>query len=252
MDVELMNNKKVALITGAAQGLGKAIALALASRGITVIAADINTQAVKALEKQLKDYTPGSMTFGIDVSEIQEVKRFVESLISGFGRIDILVNNAGICPRTDFDSIEEEEWDRVLAINLKSVFFLSQSVMHYMKENKYGRIVNISSAAGKTGGLQVGAHYSASKAAIICLTKTTALQGAKYGILCNAICPGVINTEMTTAISDQMSAGYLDRIPLGRIGTADDVAGAVTFLVSGTGDYITGEILDVNGGFIMD
>lgn len=252
MDNESKNNKKIALVTGAAQGLGKAISLALASHGVTVVAADINTQAVKALEKQLKDHTPGSTVFGLDVSKIQEVKSFVDSLVSNFGRIDILVNNAGICPRTDFDKIDEEEWDRVLAVNLKSVFFLTQSVMNYMKERRYGRIVNISSAAGKIGGLQVGAHYSASKAAVICLTKTTALQGAKYGILCNAICPGVINTEMTTAISDQMSAGYLDRIPLGRIGTADDVAGAVTFLVSGTGDYITGEILDVNGGFIMD
>ncbi|WP_372933215.1 SDR family oxidoreductase, partial [Mariniphaga sediminis] len=173
-------------------------------------------------------------------------------LISRYGHVDILVNNAGICPRTEFDKIEEEEWDRVLAVNLKSVFFLSQSVMHYMKQNRYGRIVNISSAAGKTGGLQVGAHYAASKAAIICLTKTIAQQGAKDGILCNAICPGVINTEMTTAIPGSMSSNYLDKIPLGRVGSAEDVAGAVNFLVSGTGDYITGEILDINGGFVMD
>lgn len=250
--MKFRNDKKTALVTGAAQGLGKAIALALASSGITVVAADINMPALKDLEKQLTGYTPGSMVFGLDVSKIQEVKKSVESLISWYEHVDILVNNAGICPRTEFDKIEEEEWDRVLAVNLKSVFFLSQSVMHYMKQNRYGRIVNISSAAGKTGGLQVGAHYAASKAAIICLTKTIARQGAKYGILCNAICPGVINTEMTTAISGPMSSNYLDKIPLGRVGSAEDVAGAVNFLVSGTGDYITGEILDINGGFVMD
>jgi 3-oxoacyl-[acyl-carrier protein] reductase len=252
MNIGTANNKKIALVTGAAQGLGKAISLALVSRGIIVIAADINARALKAVEEELTTHEPESKSFGWDISNVRESKKQVKSLMSRFGHIDILVNNAGICPRTDFDKIDEEEWDRVLTVNLKSVFFLTQSVMYYMKENLYGRIVNISSAAGKTGGLQVGAHYSASKAAIICLTKTTALQGAKYGILCNAICPGVINTEMTTSISDQMSAVYLDRIPLGRIGTADDIAGAVTFLVSDTGDYITGEIIDVNGGFIMD
>jgi 3-oxoacyl-[acyl-carrier protein] reductase len=246
------SGKRTALVTGAGQGIGKAICVALASNGIVVIAADINAGALKTVEEELKTYEPESTVARWDVSNVRESREQVKSFMSRYGHIDILVNNAGICPRTDFDRIEEDEWDHVLSVNLKSVFFLSQTVIPYMKKNQYGRIVNISSAAGKIGGLQVGAHYSASKAGVICLTKTIALRGASHGILCNAICPGVIDTEMTNAVSAQMRAGYLSRIPLGRLGTAEDIAGAVTFLVSGAGDYMTGEILDVNGGFIMD
>ncbi len=243
---------KIALVTGAARGLGNAISLALASAGATVIAADINHQDVQMTGDKLKEYTPESMSVKVDVSNIKDLRKLVRSLIHQFGRVDILVNNAGICPRTDFEKISENEWDKVLDINLKSVFFLSQLVISHMKEKEYGRIINISSGAGKIGGLQVGAHYSASKAAVICLTKTMALYGAGSGINSNAICPGVMDTDMTTSLSNEMIENYLERIPLGRIGTADDIAGAVLFLVSKTGDYITGEILDVNGGLIMD
>lgn len=244
--------KKTALVTGAAQGLGKAISLALVSKGIKVIAVDMNEQALKVVEEELKTYEPGSIAVRWDISNICESRKQIEFLVARYKHIDILINNAGICPRTTFEEIVEEEWDRVFAVNLKSVFFLSQMIMPYMKENRYGRIVNISSAAGKNGGLQVGAHYAASKAAIICLTKTFAHYGGRHGILANAICPGVIQTDMTNAVSEQISNNYLDKIPLGRMGTAEDIAGAVLFLVSETGDYITGEILDVNGGFIMD
>jgi 3-oxoacyl-[acyl-carrier protein] reductase len=244
--------EKIVLVTGAARGLGCAISLAMASKGATVIATDINEKDVTKTAEELIKHTSSSISSKADMADIKDLENLVESVIRQFGRIDILVNNAGICPRTSFDMITEKEWDNVLDINLKGVFFLSQMVISHMKEKHYGRIINISSAAGKIGGLQVGAHYSASKAAIICLTKTMALYGAGYGINANAVCPGVMDTEMTTSLPEEMIGNYLKKIPLGRMGTADDIAGAVLFLVSKTGDYITGEILDVNGGFIMD
>ena len=250
MDVSL--DKRIALVTGAAQGMGEAIALALAEEGATVIAADINFQKVKNVAERLKELTPRSFAVKVDVCRAKDLDKVVRIALERLGRIDILINNAGVCPRTPFADISEKEWDRVLATNLKSVFLLSQKVLGHMKKKRYGRIINIASGAGKIGGVQVGAHYSASKAAIICLTKTLALHGAKYGINVNAVCPGVIGTEMTYAISKEQIKKYEQVIPLGRIGSAADVANAVVFLASDAASYITGEITDVNGGFIMD
>lgn len=243
---------KFAIVTGAGQGLGQAIALTLAAEGATVIIADINFQNAKQTAIKAKEFTPDSFAIKVDVSKSKDLEKLVKAAVDHFGRIDILVNNAGICPRTDFEKITGQEWDRVLAVNLKSVFFLSQKVFPYMKKNHYGRIINIASGAGKIGGVQVGAHYSASKAGIICLTKTMALVGAKFGINVNAVCPGVINTGITTSISKEKIERYKEMIPLGRIGSAEEVAKVVVFLASDPASYITGEISDVNGGFIMD
>ena len=143
-------------------------------------------------------------------------------------------------------------YDSVLAVNLKGAFFLSQKVLPVMKENRYGRIINIASGAGKMGGLQVGAHYAASKAGLICLTKTLARYAAPFGINVNAVCPGVVETEMTNSVSPDQIEAYRQSIPLGRIGQPQEVANAVLFLASDAARYITGEITDVNGGFIMD
>ena len=243
---------KTAIVTGAAQGLGKSISLRLAGEGAIVVAADLNFQKVRTVERELKKFGPDSIAVKADVSTAKDIDKLVKIAIGRFGRIDILVNNAGICPRTSFEKITQKEWDRVMAVNLRSVFLLCQKVFPYMKKRKYGRVVNIASGAGKIGGVQVGAHYSASKAAIICLTKTVALNGAKFGITANAVCPGVIGTEMTMKIGAKELKKYNEMIPLGRVGTADDVAGAVLFLASEQAGYITGEITDVNGGFIMD
>lgn len=243
---------KTAIITGAAQGLGKAITLALAAEGVTVIIADIDLEKAEQVLEKVKKSNAEGMVVKTDVSNAGDIDALVNKTAERYGHIDILVNNAGICPRTKFEDINEQEWDKVMAINLKSVFMLSQTVFPYMKSQKYGRIVNIASGAGKVGGVQVGAHYSASKAAIICLTKSLALSGADYGINVNAVCPGVIATEMTTAISDEQIKKYGEMIPLGRMGSAEDVANMVLFLVSEPAGYITGEISDVNGGFIMD
>jgi len=243
---------KTSIITGAAQGLGKAIALAFAAEGGNVIIADIDLEKADLVLKQIKANKGKGVAVKVDVSCSEDIDALIDSAIKEFSRIDIVVNNAGICPRTDFEQISEQEWDKVLAINLKSVFLLSQKVFPHMKSNRYGRIINIASGAGKIGGVQVGAHYSASKAAIICLTKTMALKGANFGINVNAVCPGVIGTEMTTGISEEQIEKYKEMIPLGRVGSAQDVANMVLFLASEAAGYITGEIADVNGGLIMD
>jgi len=250
MNLNLRN--RVAIVTGGAQGMGRAIALALASEGVKVVIADLDLTGAKRVAGKISARGLSALPVRTDVSKPDDLDRLVGATLENFGRIDILVNNAGICPRTSFEAISADEWDLVLAINLKSVFLLSQKVFPHMKRNKFGRIINMASSAGKLGGLQVGAHYSASKAAIICLTKTIAMNGAKFGINANAVCPGVISTRMTLNISREKIRHYKDLIPLGRIGLPEDVANAVLFLASDPASYITGEIMDVNGGFIMD
>jgi len=243
---------KTAIVTGAARGMGRAVALALADEGVKVVMADVDGDSIRGLEQDLVGRGLTGLAVAADVARSSDLHGLVQTAIERFGQIDILVNNAGICPRTPFEAITEEEWDRVLAVNLKSVFLLSQMVFGHMKTRRAGKIINLGSAAGKLGGVQVGAHYSASKAAIICLTKTIALNGAKYNICANAICPGVIDTPMTTAIAPEKIENYKKMIPLGRLGAPDDVANAVLFLASNLSDYITGEVMDVNGGFVMD
>jgi 3-oxoacyl-[acyl-carrier protein] reductase len=250
--MELLLQGKTAIVTGAARGLGRSISFMLAKEGVNVVLVDIDSSLIQKAVDEVKSF--GSKAIGLvaDVSKKQDIDSVVSKTVQEFGHLDILVNNAGICPRTDFESVSEQEWDKVLAVNLKSVFLFSQAVFPHMKKQNYGRIINMASGAGKVGGVQVGAHYSASKAGVICLTKTLALNGAKFGITANAVCPGVIGTEMTTAISSEQLQNYARMIPLGRIGTAEDVANMVVFLASDAANYITGEIADVNGGFIMD
>jgi len=243
---------KVVIVTGAAAGLGKAITLAFAQERAKVIAVDINSSKLEIISKHFKKKNLDGLIMQSDISHMDEMDTVVRTALSTFHRIDVLVNNAGICPRTNLEDISEEEWDRVLTVNLKSAFFLSQRVLPFMKENRYGKIINIASGAGKIGGLQVGAHYSASKAGLICLTKTLARYGASFGINVNAVCPGVIETEMTNSIPPAHIETYKQSIPLGRVGLAQEVANAVLFLASDTASYITGEITDVNGGLIMD
>jgi len=244
--------EKIAIVTGGGQGLGKAISLALAKEGTKVIIADLDINAARQVIKEIKKYSPSGMAMKVDVSRKTEVQRFIKKVITLFGKIDILINNAGICPRTSFSEITEKEWDRVLAINLKSIFFLSQQILPHMKKRKSGIIINITSAAGKIGGIGVGAHYSASKAGAICLTKSLAREGAPWGIRVNAIAPGVIAGGMTKEIDSNLIKKYKGSIPLGYLGDPQDVAKAVVFLASKNASYITGEILDVNGGFVMD
>lgn len=250
--MELGLKNRVAIITGAAQGLGRAIALALAGEGASVVIADINYQKARAVLKEVDGLTDGNLAVKVNVARQADLDKLVSKTIQKFGRIDILINNAGICPRTGFEDITEKEWDTVLAVNLKSVFLLSQKILPYMKKKRYGKIVSLASVAGKIGGAQVGAHYAASKAGIICLTKSIAAAAGGFGINVNAVAPGVIGTDMTMCISAEKIKKYKRMIPLGKIGTPEDVARTVLFLASDVSDYLTGEIIDVNGGLVMD
>ena len=168
------------------------------------------------------------------------------------GRVDILVNNAGICPTTAIVDIRAAEWDRVLAVNLRGTFLMSREAFRLMKERHAGKIVSIASAAAKSGGLTAGAHYAASKAGVVAFTKSLALAGAPFKVNVNAVCPGPIATDMTEAWGADTNRAFAEKIPWKEYGQPQDIAEAVAFLASDRARYITGEVLDVNGGLIMD
>jgi 3-oxoacyl-[acyl-carrier protein] reductase len=228
-------NKKVVLITGAAGGIGSALCRKFTKYNAIVYQTDI--QYVDNL-----NFIQG------DISDQVFIKKLVKEIIEKEGRIDILVNNAGVCPRTALLDISYDEWRKVLDINLSSTFFLSQAVMEIMIKNKSGAIVNLASVAGQVGGIAVGAHYSASKAAIECLTKTFAKNGAPYGIRVNAVAPGVIDTDIHKQSTKEQIEQYMRSIPLGRMGTPDEVANIILVLASDLASYLTGTTIDINGG----
>lgn len=243
---------KVAVVTGGAGGIGKAISQALAREGANVILCDIDYTTVQNVANEIQKQGFSASAVKIDVSCGREVKKAFKDILNKFSRVDILINNAGICYLTPFEDISEEEWDRVISINLKGTFLCSQAVMQAMISQRRGRIVNIASLAGKVGGILVGAHYSASKAGVICLTKSLAKRMAPYGVNVNAVCPGPIKTRMTETWPEDEKEKFRRSIPLGYFGSPEDVAETVLFLVSDRAGYITGEIIDVNGGTLMD
>lgn len=244
--------EKVAIVTGGARGIGRAICQTLAKEGAIIVVCDINEKAAQATAKEIKGKNFNAMAVKVDVSRASEVNLAIKNVLNEFDRVDILVNNAGICSLTPLEEITEEEWDRVININLKGTFLCSQAVLRPMMAQKSGKIVSIVSSAGKMGGIVVGAHYSVSKAGIICLTKSLALRLAPYRINVNAVAAGPIKTQMTEAFPDDKRAKLATSIPWGDFGEPQDVANAVLFLVSDKAKYITGEILDVNGGLLMD
>jgi len=244
--------EKVAIVTGGAQGIGRVICYTLAEDGANVVICDINEKAAQATAKGMKYKNLSAIPVKTDVSCASEVNQMVKDVLDTFGRIDILVNNAGICFLTPLEKISEEEWDRVMDVNLKGTFLCSQAVLRVMMTQKSGKIVNITSIAGKVGGILTGAHYSASKAGVICLTKSLALRLAPYGINVNAVAAGPLKSQMTDTFPPDKRAKLAQSIPLGGFGKPEDMANAVLFLVSDKAKYITGEILDVNGGLLMD
>lgn len=249
---------RVAAITGAAQGIGKAIAERLGSAGCALMLVDVTPTILAATVHELA--ARGATAHGLvgDVSKSADVNRVIEEIVARHSRIDFLVNNAGVSYKREgrkipLVEIPEEQWDRVFGVNLKGAFLCSQAAAKHMMRQRFGGIVNIASMAGKLGNSgPAGAHYSASKAGLICLTKSLALELAPYGIRANAVAPGVIRTEMLSASSEEVNQQFLARIPLNRFGTPAEVADAVGFLLSDASAYITGEILDVNGGILMD
>lgn len=239
---------KSALITGSSRGIGKAIALKLAEKGYSVIINyDIDETAAEHTAKEIRDTGGEVMQVKADVSWKEDAENLVEQVIERWGRIDVLVNNAGILPSPrKIEEISDEEWDRVMAINLKGTFYCTRASVPYMKKEKSGNIVNISSVAGKEGGT-VGAHYAASKAGIIGFTRSLARELAPYNIRVNAVAPGPVDTEF---LSDNIKTKLSRLSLLGRIARPEEVAHAVIFLVEN--EHITGETINVNGGRYMD
>ncbi|NCO23620.1 MAG: 3-oxoacyl-ACP reductase [Candidatus Infernicultor aquiphilus] len=243
---------KVALITGSARGIGKAIALELANHGAKIVINDIlpKNEIDKTLEEIRKS---GDQAIGIraDITIFKEVESMVKEIINKFGKIDILVNNAGIIRDSLLIRMKEEDWDTVININLKGTFNCSKTVAKYMLRQKSGgKIVNISSVIGLVGNIGQ-ANYAASKAGIIGLTKSIAKELALRNINVNAIAPGFIETDMTKRLSEKVIKDLQQQIPLKRLGTVKDIAKVVYFLVSDNANYITGQVINVDGGMVM-
>ncbi len=243
---------KTVIVTGAGAGIGRAISKAFALEGARVALWDINGQAAWEAAREISSGGGEAFSRQVDVSMAGQVQEAFQDLLSRCRSIDVLVNNAGICLLGSIETIEEKDWDRVMEVNLKSVFLCSKAVMGAMKAQGKGCIINMGSIAGKVGGIAVGAHYSASKAAVMCLTKSLAKELAPYGVRVNGVSPGVVETDMTRMITKRDWSSYVSQIPMGRVGNAWEVAMAVLFLASEEASYITGEILDINGGQLMD
>lgn len=242
---------KIALVTGSSQGIGKSICLKLASLGANIIVNDIiDESSASASLNEIKKLGVEVDFIQADVSQGSQVREMVDKIIDNSGRIDILVNNAGIARDGLIIRMKEGDWDKVLAVNLKGVFNCTQAVARYMMKNRSGSIINIASIVGVIGNVgQV--NYAASKAGVIALTKTVARELASRGVRANAIAPGFIKTEMTEKLSSEVKQKLFDEIPQGRLGEPEDVADAVAFLASDESQYITGQVLHVNGGMLM-
>ncbi len=271
---------KVALVTGGSRGIGKAIALRLAEEGADVAISyqytreqaeevskiidqmgmidELSKLAVKIdrmdsrehakeVSELIKSMGRHSCIVQANISDIGQVEKMKNEVVKRFGKIDILVNNAGITRDKSFIKMTQKMWADVLSVNLDGTFYCTKAVIDGMVERKYGRIVNISSVIGRMGNFGQ-ANYAASKAGMIGLTKTLAKEFASKGITVNAIAPGFIETDMVRSVPDETMKKILEKIPLGRLGKPDEVAGTVAYLVSGEGDYITGQVIDINGG----
>jgi len=243
---------KVAMITGAAHGIGEEIAKTFAAEGASVALCDLDEEGVRKTLHDIVDGGGNGFAKKVDVADGEDVRALFEAVIECFGTLDILVNNAGMCRNVPIQDIEPDEWDRYVKVNLKSVFLCSKQAIKIMRSKRYGRIISMGSAAGKLGGVVAGAHYSAAKAGVMCFTKSLALQNASYGINANAIAPGPVATAMTDAWGDELNRAFREKIPLKKYGTPKDVAQVALFLASDRSQYLTGEIIDVNGGLLMD
>ncbi len=244
---------RVALVTGAGRGIGKAIAMVFAREKAHVVINDVCSK--DELEKVAADIAPfevRTLTMQADVSQSKQVGEMIRQIEKNFQRLDILVNNAGIIRRGTIETVTEQDWDDVIQVNLKGTFNCCRAVVGIMKRQQMGKIINISSVAAKMGDITSAPGYGPSKAAIDALTKTLARQLAPFGINVNGVAPHAIATEMSAQWSEEKRRSITEAIPLKRLGKPEDVAEAVLFLSSDKASFITGEILDVNGGFFMD
>jgi 3-oxoacyl-[acyl-carrier protein] reductase len=241
---------QAALVTGGARGIGRAIAEGLAWKGADLAIADVSLESAESAARELSALGVRTEALKLDVSKSEEVASAFAKIVSDFGRLDIVINNAGITRDGLILRMKEEDWDAVINVNLKGVFLCSKEAVKVMVKQKYGRIVNIASVVAFMGN-PGQANYSASKAGIVGLTKTTAREYASRGITVNAVAPGFIATAMTDALAESVRQEMLKSIPSGAFGTVEDVANAVLFLASPASGYITGQVIHVNGGMYM-
>lgn len=239
-------NGRVAIITGSGRGLGAATAIRMAHEGADVVINDLSLESAKTVAAEVEKLGRRALVSGHDVSKTADANALVEETKGKFGKIDILVNNAGITRDSMLHKLTEEKWDEVIRVNLKGPFNMGQACAKVMMEKNYGKIVNLASIAwlGNIGQT----NYAASKAGVVGMTRTWALELSRYQINVNAIAPGLIDTQMTQAIPAEVKDKFINRIPLKRIGKTDDIAALVTFLASDEANYITGQCIQIDGG----
>jgi 3-oxoacyl-[acyl-carrier protein] reductase len=247
---------RVAIVTGGASGIGKATILLLSQEGAKVVISDINWEAAKNLEIGLVEGGKEALAVETDIADYPQVRELSDKTLSKFGRIDILVNNAGISPKhhgrkRPLWEMDVEEWNRVINVDLNGCFFCCREIVPHMIPNRWGRIINISSVAARTATRVAPSHYTAAKAGILGLTRALASELGPYGITVNAVAPGRIDTPMVQDIPPEINLELKDRTPLSRMGTAEEIAGVIMFLISDAAGFITGATIDVNGGLVM-
>lgn len=241
---------RVAMVTGGARGIGKEIALLFAKEGADIAICDVNAEALSSTQKEIETLGRSVVTGVVDVTKSDQVEAFVQKILDKFKKIDILVNNAGITRDGLLVRMSETDWDLVLAVNLKGAFNCTKSVSKIMMKQRDGRIVNMASIIGIMGNAGQ-ANYAASKGGLIALTKTVAKELASRNVRANAIAPGFIQTDMTAKLSDDVKSEMLKFVPLGKFGTVQDVANLALFLASDDSAYITGQVIQVDGGMVM-
>jgi NAD(P)-dependent dehydrogenase (short-subunit alcohol dehydrogenase family) len=241
---------RVAVVTGAARGIGAATAQKLAEGGAKVALVDIDATETEAVAAALRENGADARAFVCDLEDIPQIDAVVGEIVADFGQIDILVNNAGICPRIPLDDMTVEWFDRIVNINMRAVFFMTRAVANDMKQRKWGRVVNISSTGGRIGGVHNSTVYSATKGAILSMTKSMAREYAADGILINSIAPGAVETRMFD-IDPAAKQAYVDTVPLRRMAAPSELAASIVQLCSSETTWVTGATLDVNGGVVM-
>ena len=241
---------KIALITGAARGIGQAIAFDLAARGADIVVCDIKAEWLTETAEGVEKLGKKAYCFELDVTNAEAVQKVVNDIAAATGRIDILVNNAGITRDGLLMRMSEEDWDAVLTVNLKGTFVCTKAVSRIMMKQRSGSIINIASVVGLMGNAGQ-ANYAASKGGVIAFTKSVAKELSSRNIRANSVAPGFISSKMTDALSDEVRQKMLDAIPLSSFGTPQDVANAVAFLAGDQSSYITGQVISVNGGMVM-
>lgn len=242
---------RIAIVTGAARGIGAATAQVLARKGAKVALSDVDVDLLDQVTKGITEAGGQAMSFPCDVSKPALTDQLVEDVVATFGKLDILINNAGICPRIPVDEMTEEMFDRMFDINLKPVFFLTRAAANAMKQQKWGRVVNVSSTAGRIGAVHNSTVYSGTKGGMLAMTKSLARHYAPYNILINAVAPGAVDTRMFENVAADTREEYIGTIPLRRMANPIEIAHSIVHLCSEETTWVTGATLDINGGVVM-